>query len=172
MNIAVLVALSLIVGAVGAVVAQRRSSGGGCGSGPTSDLSDLDAEADANRWVVGLGVGLSAIDVRAQAAAHGEASEALTHATERLHTARAQLAAARTPEQYALVTSTATEGLRHVGTARTALGLEPAAGSAAGSAVQSADRTATSRPLDQVSRVVRKSGRASSTASRSATAVS
>jgi hypothetical protein len=168
MNIAVLVALSLIVGAVGAVVAQRRSSGGGCGSGPTSDLSDLDAEADANRWVVGLGAGLSAIDVRAQAAAHGEASEALTHATERLHTARAQLAAARTPEQYALVTSTATEGLRHVGTARTALGLEPAAGSA----VQSADRTATSRPLDQVSRVVRKSGRASSTASRSATAVS
>lgn len=161
MEIAVLVALLLIVGAVGAVVVRRRS---GAGHEPTSDL---DAEADANRWVVRLGGSLAGIDVRAQAGAGGSAAQSLADAGERLRTARAQLAAARTPDQYALVTRTAVEGLHHVRAARTALGLEPV--------VQEADpvtRTAISRPLDQARRVVRKPGRSSSAASRSVTASS
>ncbi|MFF6781085.1 hypothetical protein [Streptomyces sp. NPDC012510] len=119
MKLAVLVAVLLIVGAVVAIVAQRRSVDE---PGPTSDL---DAEADANRWVVRLGGSLAGIDVRAQAGAGGSAAESLTDATECLRTARAQLIRARTSDEYAQVTGTAIEGLRHVHAARTALGMEP-----------------------------------------------
>ncbi len=164
MAFAVLLALLLIVGAAVAVVAQRRSAGPRPGRG---DLSDLDAEADANRWVVRLGGSLSGIDVRAQAGADGDAAHSLTEATERLRTARAQLSAARTPDQYASVTRTAAEGLGHVRAARTALGLDAMVQGA-----ESVDRTAISSPLDQASRAVRKSERASRTASRSVTAAS
>lgn len=128
MEFAVLTALLLIVGAVVAVVAQRR-----CG-GRRVPTSDLDAEAEANRWVVRLGGGLAGIDVRAQAGADGSAARSLTEAAEHLRTARVQLAAARTPDQYALVTRTAVEGLRHVGEARRALGLD--------AVVEGTDRTA------------------------------
>lgn len=178
MKLAVLVAVLLVVGAVVAIVAQRRSVDG---PGPSSDL---DAEADANRWVVRLGGSLAGIDVRAQAGAGGSAAESLTDATERLRAARAQLTRARTPDEYAQVTRTAVEGLRHVGAARTALGMDtgPCAGPAEGAGpgangqaevpTASLVRTASSRPLDQASRVVRKSERPSRTASRSVTAAS
>ena len=158
MKLAVLVAVLLIVGAIVAVVARRRSVD------ESDHTSDLDAEADANRWVVRLGGSLAGIDVRAQAGAAGSAAQSLTDATERLRTARAQLTRARTPDQYAVVTRTAVEGLHHVHEARTALGMEPV--------VQDVSRTAISSPLDQASRVVRKSERPSRTASRSVTAAS
>ncbi|MDG5801601.1 hypothetical protein P9869_02785 [Streptomyces ossamyceticus] len=120
MEFAVLLALLLVLGAVVAVIAQRRYDG-------REERSDLDAEADANRWVVRLGGGLAVIDVRARAGADDDAARALADAAERLRTARARLASARTPDQYAAVVRTATEGLRHVGEARRALGLDPAA---------------------------------------------
>ncbi|CBG71560.1 MULTISPECIES: hypothetical protein [Streptomyces] len=114
----VMVAVLLVVGAVVAIVARRRSVGD---PGPASGL---DAEADANRRVVRLGGSLAGIDVRAQAGAGGAAAESLTDATERLRTARAQLARARTPDDYARVSRTAVEGLDHVRAARAALGME------------------------------------------------
>lgn len=124
MGFAVLLALLLIAGAV---VARRR-----CGRtrGPSdlSRLSDLDAEADANRWVVRLGAGVSALDVRTRtgARADGMAAQALSDASERLRTARAELATARTAAEYALVRRTAAEGLDHVRRARTSLGPDQA----------------------------------------------
>jgi hypothetical protein len=121
MEFAVLLALLLVLGAVSAVIALRRRDDG------REVTSDLDAEADANRWVVRLGGGLDGIDVRAQARADDDAARALADAAERLRTARARLASARTPDEYTAVVRTATEGLRHVGEARRALGLDPAA---------------------------------------------
>lgn len=189
MKLVVLVAVLLIVGAVVATVARRRSV-----EDPRPS-SDLDAEAEANRWVVRLGGSLSGIDVRAQARAGGGAAESLTEATERLRAARAQLTGARTPDEYARVTRTAVEGLRHVREARAALGMDTGAGAGpARGAVSNASssigpgaesggpggggqgevaasvRTAISRPVDQVSRVVRKSERPSRAASSSVTA--
>ncbi|MFF9034242.1 hypothetical protein ACF090_02085 [Streptomyces sp. NPDC014892] len=182
MKLAVLVAVLLIVGAVVATVARRRSV-----EDPRPS-SDLDAEAEANRWVVRLGGSLAGIDVRAQARAGGSAAESLTEATERLRTARAQLTRARTPDEYARVTRTAVEGLRHVGEARAALGVDTGPGPGAGPAggegsragsgvpdgggqgevpVVASVRTAIRMPLDQVSRVVRKSERPSRAARRS-----
>ncbi len=178
MKLAVLVAVLLIVGAVVAIVAQRRSVRE---PGPASDL---DAEADANRWVVRLGAGLAGIDVRAQAGAGGSAAQSLTDATEHLRTARAQLTAARTPDQYAQVTRTAVEGLHHVQAARTGLGMDAGVGAGAGAAgqvpmpmpmpmpVSVSVRTAISGPVDQAGRVVRNSERPSRAASRSVTAAS
>ncbi|GHA22014.1 hypothetical protein GCM10010372_22520 [Streptomyces tauricus] len=128
MGFAVLLALLLIVGAV---VARRRW-GRARDLSDVSELSDLDAEADANRWVVRLGGSLSALDVRIRAetstsaGADVIAAQALTAAAERLRTARDELATARTAAQYALVTRTAVEGLAHVRTARTSLGLDQA----------------------------------------------
>ncbi|MEV7136939.1 hypothetical protein [Streptomyces tauricus] len=127
MGFAVLLALLLIAGAV----AARRRWGR---ARDLSDVSDLDAEADANRWVVRLGGSLSALDVRtpagvdvgASAGVDVIAAQALTAAAERLRTARDELATARTAAQYALVTRTAVEGLAHVRTARTSLGLDQA----------------------------------------------
>ncbi|MDC2946154.1 MULTISPECIES: hypothetical protein [Streptomyces] len=121
MECAVLLAPLLVLGAVVAVIAQWRRGD------RREATSDLDAEADANRWVVRLGGGLAGIDVRAQAAADDEAARALSDAAERLRTARARLASARTPDQYAVVVRTAAEGLHHVGEARRALGLDPPA---------------------------------------------
>ncbi|MGP4043290.1 hypothetical protein [Streptomyces sp. 2A115] len=124
MGFTVLLALLLIVGAVVAVVgvvavvAQRRSH-------RAHGMSDLDAEADANGWVVRLGGSLSTVDARALAGADRTAAQALTDAAERLRTARDELAGARTATEYVLVTRTALEGLRHVRAARTALGLDP-----------------------------------------------
>lgn len=214
MKLVVLVAVLLIVGAVVVIVARRRSVE------DPSPSAGLDAEAEANRWVVRLGGSLAGIDVRAQARAGGCAAESLTDATERLRTARAQLRTARTSDEYARVTRTAVEGLRHVREARAALGMDagagggggagpaggagagsnagpgsdpgsgsgagPGSGSGAGSGsggggqgegvgdvtAVASGRAAIGRPLDRVSRVVRKSGRSRSAASRSVTASS
>lgn len=114
MGFAVLLALLLIVGAVAAVVVQRRSNGAGA-------MSDLDAEAEANRWVVRLGGSLSAFTAGARA--DRTAARELSAAAERHRTARHQLASAHTPAEYAVVTRTALEGMHHVRAARTALGL-------------------------------------------------
>jgi len=116
---AALLSLLLIAGAVGAVVARRRAQ-------PSDVLSDLDEEAEANRWVVRLGGSLSALDVRTLARADENAVQSLTEATERLRTARVQLATAHSGVEYAQVKRIATEGLQHVRTARTALGLDSA----------------------------------------------
>jgi hypothetical protein len=146
MKPAVLVAVLLIVGAVVAIVARRRSVDD---PGPSSGL---DAEADANRWVVRLGGGLAGIDVRAQAGAGGAAGESLTEATECLRTARAQLTRARTPDEYTRVTHTAVEGLRHVGAARAALGMDTVPGVDGRAEEPSTVRSAISRPLDPAGR--------------------
>lgn len=125
---AALLSLLLIAGAVGAVVARRRAH-------RPDALSDLDEEAEANRWVVRLGGSLSALDVRTLARADRTAVQALTDATERLGTARAQLATANSGAEYAQVKRTAAEGLQHVREARTALGLDsdqPAPGGGGG----------------------------------------
>ncbi|WP_371670215.1 hypothetical protein OG985_22845 [Streptomyces sp. NBC_00289] len=114
MGFMLVLAVLIIVGAVFAVVAQRRSR-------RTRPPSGLDAEVEANRWLVRLGGGLVPPDVRAWAAADENAARALTAAAECHREARAQLAAARTAAEYDRVTRTAREGLRHLGTARTAL---------------------------------------------------
>lgn len=114
-----LLALFLIAGTVAAVVAQRRSYGAGAVSG-------LDAEAEANRWVVRLGGSLSVFGAGARA--DRIAARELSAAAERHRTARLQLAAARTPAEYVVVTRTAQEGMHHVRAARTALGIAPSAG--------------------------------------------
>ncbi|MEU5342023.1 MULTISPECIES: hypothetical protein [unclassified Streptomyces] len=114
MGLAVPLALLLIVGAVTAVVVQRRSKGAGA-------MSDLDAEAEANRWVVRLGGSLSAFTAGARA--DRTAARELSAAAERHRTARHQLATAHTPAEYAVVTRTALEGMHHIRAARRALGL-------------------------------------------------
>ena len=124
MGFAMVFALLLVVGAVFAVVAQRRSAA--ARSGRNRDgASDLDAEAEANHGVVRLGRSLSGVDVSVAARADDTAVKALMDAGERLRTAREQLAAARTAAEYAQVTQTAAEGLYHVRSARNALGLTP-----------------------------------------------
>src|SRR4051794_33800997 len=121
MGFALLLALLLIAGALFARRRRDRVHG----------MSGLDAEADANRWLVRLGGSLSALDVRAGAGsrpgtgartgagADRNATRSLSDATTCLRTARDELAAARTPAQYAQVTRTAVEGLHHVRAART-----------------------------------------------------
>lgn len=92
---------------------------------PRRRRSGLDAEAEANHWLVRLGGGLAPPDARTWATADEHAGQALTSAAECHRTARVQLAAARTAEEYEQVTRTAREGLRHLGTARLALGPVP-----------------------------------------------
>src|SRR4051794_23850543 len=117
MGFALLLALLLIAGALFARRRRDRVHG----------MSGLDAEADANRWLVRLGGSLSALDVRARAGveagagADRNATRFLSDAATCLRTARDELATARTPTQYAQVTRTAVEGLHHVRVARTAL---------------------------------------------------
>ncbi|MDX3527960.1 hypothetical protein P1P75_16330 [Streptomyces sp. ID05-39B] len=113
----------LVVGAVGGVtcaaVAGRRSLRGRSPSG-------LDAEAEANQWLVRLAGGLVPPDVRAWAGAGEDTARALTSAAECHRAARARLATARTAAEYAEVTRTAREGLEHLGRARAGLGRETA----------------------------------------------
>jgi hypothetical protein len=111
----VLVALLLIVGAVAAVAYQRRLSQ------PYGAVSDLDAEAEAHRWVERLGGSLSTLDARGDATA----AQALTDAAERHRAAQGQLASARSGAQYAMASQTALEGLHYIRAARTSLGLDP-----------------------------------------------
>lgn len=122
----VLVLLALIVG--GAVALGKRQAGGGssrlgygAGSGAAQQSYDADAGAEASRWVERLGGSLSTLDAGGNTAAR----QALADAAERLRAAEGQLAHAYSPLQYGLVTQTAIEGLHHIRSARTALGLDP-----------------------------------------------
>ncbi|MFD5253211.1 hypothetical protein ACFWM5_10305 [Streptomyces bobili] len=118
----------LVVGAVGGVacgvVVGRRSRRDRSPSG-------LDAEAEANQWLVRLAGGLGPPDVRAWAGAGEGTARALTSAAECHRAARAGLATARTAAEYAEVTRTAREGLEHLGRARAGLGTETATASSA-----------------------------------------
>ncbi|WP_329219213.1 hypothetical protein OG352_22300 [Streptomyces sp. NBC_01485] len=110
----------LVVGAVAGVVVQRRARRGRHPAG----LSGLDAEVEANHWLVRLGGGLVPPDVRVWAGAEEAAGRALTSAAECHRAARVQLAAARTAAEYGEVARVAKEGLEHLRVARTALGLD------------------------------------------------
>ncbi|MFJ9021871.1 hypothetical protein ACIRPU_18155 [Streptomyces sp. NPDC102259] len=129
----------LIVGAVAGVVAQRRAGrtrrpAGRPGrfgrpdrpgrSGPPgpSGLSDLDAEVEANHWLIRLGGGLVPPDARSWAGADETAGRALTGAAQCHRAARDRLTGARTAEEYEEVTRMAKEGLEHLRAARAALG--------------------------------------------------
>lgn len=107
----------LITAAVVAVALPRRGR-------RARDGSRLDAEAEANRWLIRLGGSLMPPGTTGWATAGEGAGRALTDAAECHRTARARLAEARTTAEYEQVTRTAQEGLRHVRTARETLGLE------------------------------------------------
>ncbi|WP_405967546.1 hypothetical protein OG613_23745 [Streptomyces sp. NBC_00015] len=152
----------LIVGAVAGVVAQRRAArtrrpagrpgrpgrsgrSGGPGrpgrsgaSGP-SGLSDLDAEAEANHWLIRLGGGLVPPGARAWAGADEAAGRALTSAAECHRAARDRLSGARTAGEYEEVTRVAKEGLEHLRSARAGLG-QPAPAAVDGPALPRAAR--------------------------------
>ncbi|UXX93529.1 hypothetical protein N7U49_17950 [Streptomyces sp. AD2-2] len=68
-----------------------------------------------------LGGSLSTLDAGGNTAVR----QALADAAERLRAAEGQLAHAYSPLRYGLVTRTAIEGLHHIRSARTALGLDP-----------------------------------------------
>ncbi|MFF1543122.1 hypothetical protein [Streptomyces sp. NPDC058291] len=109
----------LIAGAAAAAVAARRR--------PRRERppSGLDAEAEANHWLVRLTGGLVPPGVRAWATADEAAGRSLTHAAECHREARARLAAARTAAEYAEATRLAKEGLEHLRAAHTTLGQDP-----------------------------------------------
>ncbi|MEU8649526.1 hypothetical protein [Streptomyces sp. NPDC048737] len=122
MGFMVVLSVSLLVGAVAAVagtVALRRSRW-------PRPPSGLDAEAEANQWLVRLGAGLGPPDARAWAGAGEDTARALTSAAECHRVARARLAEARTAAEYAEVTRTAREGLDHLRRGRAGLGGETA----------------------------------------------
>lgn len=147
-----MIALSvlLIVGAVAGVVARRRAGrtrrpagrpgrpGRSGASGP-SGLSDLDAEAEANHWLIRLGGGLVLPGARAWAGADEAAGRALTSAAECHRAARDRLSGARTAGEYEEVTRVAKEGLEHLRSARAALG-QPASAAVDGPALPRAAR--------------------------------
>lgn len=110
----------LLAGAVAALAARRRTRRGRPPSG-------LDAEAEANHWLVRLTGGLVPPDVRAWAGADESAARSLTNAAQCHREARRRLAAARTAAEYGEVTQIAQEGLEHLRAARTALGRPTAA---------------------------------------------
>ncbi|WP_405734320.1 hypothetical protein OG885_22215 [Streptomyces sp. NBC_00028] len=130
MVVAVPLALLLIVGAVFAVVAQRRHGGRGPAAMVSVPVRAAEApvpvpvpapepggRGEAERWVERLGAGLAGID----AAGDTAAVLALADATERYRAAKEQLAAAR----YETAGSTAVEGLHYVRGARVVLALDP-----------------------------------------------
>ncbi|WP_405870950.1 hypothetical protein [Streptomyces sp. NBC_00005] len=125
MGYAIALSALLIAGAVGAVVVQRHAQRVREASGPSGPrgASGLDAEAEANRWLIRLGGSLAPPGARTWAGADETAGRALTDAAECHRAARALLAEARTAAEYERATRTAQEGLRHVRTAREALGV-------------------------------------------------
>jgi len=122
MGYAIALLALLIAGTAAAVLALRRTQ---AAPGPT----ELDAEAEANRWLIRLGGSLMPPGASSWASNGKTAGRALTDAAECHHAARSLLAEARTTEEYERVTLTAQKGLRHVEAAREALGLaaDPAA---------------------------------------------
>ncbi|MDX2548401.1 hypothetical protein ACOT81_23310 [Streptomyces sp. WI04-05B] len=135
MGIVVPLTLLLIVGAVASVVLLRRQSGAYAVPSRASGMSGLDAEVEANRWVVRLGGSLAGLRPGADEAA----ARALAEAAGLHRTARGQLATAGTPAEYAVARQTAVEGLRYVRAARSALGLESASQGADADAGAEAD---------------------------------
>ncbi|MGW2516094.1 hypothetical protein ACWC09_03510 [Streptomyces sp. NPDC001617] len=119
MGWAIALSALLITGAVVAVVVLRRTQ-------RPQSTSQLDAEAEANRWLLRLGGSLMPPGATTWVTAGEEAGQALTRAAECHRTARALLVDARTAAEYERVTRTAREGLGHVRAAREALGLEAA----------------------------------------------
>ncbi|MER5434689.1 hypothetical protein [Streptomyces sp. NPDC002588] len=117
MAFAVTLSVVLIVGAAVAVTAQHRAH-------RTRTPSDLDAEADANHALVRLTGGLVPPDARTWSGADEETARALTRAAECRQEARSLLATARTAAEYGEVSRVAGEGLAHLRTARTGLGLD------------------------------------------------
>ncbi|MER6783437.1 hypothetical protein [Streptomyces sp. NPDC000658] len=109
----------LLAGAVTALAVRRRTRRGRPPSG-------LDAEAEANHWLVRLTGGLVPPDVRAWAGADETAARSLTNAAQCHRAARQRLAAAHTAAEYGEVTRIAREGLEHLRAAHTALGRPPA----------------------------------------------
>lgn len=151
MGIVVPLTLLLIVGAVASVVLLRRQSGlYTVPSGRPSRLSGLDAEVEANRWVVRLGGSLSGLRAGVGVGADEAAAQALAEAAGRHRAARGQLADARTPAEYALARQTAVEGLQYVRAARTALGLESAPPGAADDPTDDGTGDATDRTARQL----------------------
>ncbi|TQJ54363.1 hypothetical protein OHU34_20945 [Streptomyces sp. NBC_00080] len=128
----------LIVGVVAGVVAQRRTARTRRPAGRPG-LSDLDAEAEANHWLIRLGGGLVPPGARAWAGADEAAGRALTSAAECHRAARDRLSGARTAGDYEEVTRVAKEGLEHLRSARAALG-QPASGAVDGPALPRAAR--------------------------------
>ncbi|MEU6140281.1 hypothetical protein ABZ848_07975 [Streptomyces sp. NPDC047081] len=118
MGYAIALSALLIAGSAGAVLALRRSQS-------DRGTQRLDAEAEANRWLVRLSGSLIPPGAAAWATGGEAAGRALTEAAECHRTARALLAQAHTAADYDRVSRTAKEGLRHVHTAREALGLAP-----------------------------------------------
>lgn len=139
-GLTITLAVLLIAGAAAAAVARRRPRRERTPSG-------LDAEAEANHWLVRLTGGLVPPDARAWAGADEAAGRSLTNAAQCHRAARARLAAARTAAEYQEATRLAKEGLDHLSAARTAL-----------------DRARTPRPAHP-------SGDAPSSSSRSAMSV-
>ncbi|MFC9286713.1 hypothetical protein [Streptomyces sp. NPDC057052] len=119
LSVALLVGAVAAVGAVSGTAARRRSR-------RPRPPSGLDAEAEANQWLVRLGAGLGPPDARAWAGAGEDTARALTSAAECHHAARARLAEARTAAEYAEVTQVAREGLDHLRRGRAGLGGETA----------------------------------------------
>ncbi|MFF4505513.1 hypothetical protein [Streptomyces sp. NPDC001401] len=116
MGYAIALSVLLIAGTVGAVVALRRTR-------VVPGATELDAEAEANRWLIRLGGSLMPPGASSWASNGKTAGQALTDAAECHRAARSLLAEARTTAEYERVTRTAQEGLRHVQAAREALGL-------------------------------------------------
>ncbi|MDW4904767.1 hypothetical protein RB628_05255 [Streptomyces sp. ADMS] len=146
MEIVVPLTLLLIVGAVVSVVLLRRQVGMTTVPSGLSGLSGLDAEVEANRWVVRLGGSLAGLRPGADEAA----AQALAVAAGRHRAARDQLAGARTPAEYALARETAVEGLQYVRAARSALGLESGPPGAADGSEESDGNGRTARRLRAV----------------------
>ncbi|MEH0545586.1 hypothetical protein QA802_21685 [Streptomyces sp. B21-105] len=117
---AITLSVLLIVGAVLCVVAQRRDW-------RRRPSSGLDAEAEANHWLVRLAGGLVPPDVRAWAGADVAAERSMTQAAECHRAARTRLATARTAVEYEEATRLAKAGLEHLAAARAGLGRGPAA---------------------------------------------
>lgn len=151
MGLAVLLALSLIVGAVVAVVAQRRSrrAPGTTGNPGPEQVTGLEgarnpeepaapaeapapvgatgiaARADAERWVERLGAALASLESTRKSLSDTPFVLALANADGRYRLARERLAAAGTAAAYATAARTAVEGLHYVRGARTVLALDP-----------------------------------------------
>ncbi|MGV9943464.1 hypothetical protein [Streptomyces sp. NPDC003401] len=117
-SVALLVGAVAAVGVVSGTAARRRSR-------RPRPPSGLDAEAEANQWLVRLGAGLGPPDARAWAGAGEDTARALTGAAECHRVARTLLARARTAAEYTEVTRTARQGLDHLHRARAELDGKP-----------------------------------------------